>query len=101
MGGDQSETFYQDFLQHMRSTYRVDAVKGRNFQKSFPYRYSRTFANGHHSSSATFIRPGRQKIHTLTVVLTSPQRPLSFVAKVAFVERFNCNHLKYFVGILP
>ena len=75
MGGDQSETFYQDFLQHMRSTYRVDAVKGRNLQKSFPYRYSRTFANGHHSTSATFIRPGRQKIHTLTLVLASPQRP--------------------------
>lgn len=90
MGGDQSETFYQDFLQHMRSTYRVDAVKGRNFQKSFPYRYSRTFANGHHSTSATFIRPGRQKIHTLTLVLTSPQRQPPYsghsVPKVAIVE---------------
>ncbi|KAM7446574.1 D-tyrosyl-tRNA(Tyr) deacylase [Porites harrisoni] len=31
MGGDQSETFYQDFLQHMRSTYRVDAVKDGKF----------------------------------------------------------------------
>ena len=28
MGGDQSETFYQDFLQHMRSVYRPDAIKG-------------------------------------------------------------------------
>ena len=28
MGGEQSEAFYQDFLQHMRTVYRADAVKG-------------------------------------------------------------------------
>lgn len=31
MGGDQSETFYQDFLQHMRSAYRPDAIKDGKF----------------------------------------------------------------------
>ncbi|KAJ7321727.1 D-tyrosyl-tRNA(Tyr) deacylase [Desmophyllum pertusum] len=31
MGGEQSETFYQDFLQQMRSVYRPDAIKDGKF----------------------------------------------------------------------
>lgn len=31
MGGDQSETFYQEFLQHLRSAYRPDAIKDGKF----------------------------------------------------------------------
>ena len=31
--------------------------------------YSRTSANGHLSTKATFLRPGGQKDHTLTLVL--------------------------------
>ena len=30
MGGEQSEAFYQDFLQHMRTVYRADAIKGND-----------------------------------------------------------------------
>ena len=30
MGGEKSEAFYQDFLQHMRTVYRADAVKGND-----------------------------------------------------------------------
>ena len=86
MGGDQSETFYQDFLQHMRSTYRVDAVKGRNFQKSFPYRYSQTSAGDYLSTTATFFLPGGQK----NPYIDSSQRPPPYsghsVPKVAIVE---------------
>ena len=29
MGGEQSENFYQDFLQHLRSAYRADAIQGK------------------------------------------------------------------------
>lgn len=37
MGGEQSEAFYQDFLQHMRKVYSADAIKGNKnwFMKSF------------------------------------------------------------------
>lgn len=31
MGGEQSETFYQDFLNHMRTVYRTDAIKDGKF----------------------------------------------------------------------
>jgi len=31
MGGDQSESFYQDFLQNLRSAYKEDAIKDGKF----------------------------------------------------------------------
>ncbi|XP_068688715.1 D-aminoacyl-tRNA deacylase-like [Montipora foliosa] len=31
MGGEQSENFYQDFLQHLRSAYRADAIQDGKF----------------------------------------------------------------------
>lgn len=31
MGGEQSEAFYQDFLQHMRTVYRAEAIKDGKF----------------------------------------------------------------------
>lgn len=37
MGGEQSEAFYQEFLQHMRKVYTADAIKGNKnwFIESF------------------------------------------------------------------
>ena len=37
--------------------------------------YTRSSANAHLSTTATFIRPSGQKIHTLTLVKTSLQWP--------------------------
>lgn len=52
--------------------------------------------NGHLSTMANFFCPGRQKIHTLTLI-PKPlydghllQRPLAFVPEMDIVERFNC-----------
>ena len=58
--------------------------------------YRQTSANAHLSTTATFIRPGGQKIRILTLVKTSLQRPLSSVLKLAIgghCRGFNCNSL--------